>query len=84
MLLVANHGEYPGQYMVDPLDAAVGAGVIGTGVDLADANAVVDDGRQLGGKLLTIIGEERHRAPPERDALVEQDVGGSGGREVLC
>ena len=70
--------------MVDPLDAAVGAGVVGAGVDLADANAVVDDGRQLRGELLTIVGEERHRAPPERDVLVEQDAGSSGGREVFC
>ena len=70
--------------MVDPLDAAAGAGVVGAGVDLADANAVVDGGRQLGGELLTIVGEERHRASPERDALVEQDVCSFGGREVLC
>ena len=28
--------------------------------------------------------EERHRALPERDEIVEQDVGSSGGREVLC
>ena len=48
MLLVANHGEHLGQYMVDPLDAAVGVGVIGAGVDLADADGVVDDIRQLG------------------------------------
>ena len=84
MLLVANHGEHLGQYMVDPLDASVGAGVMAAGVDLADANTVEDDGRQLGGELLTIVGEERHWAPPERDVLVEQDVGSSGDREGLC
>ena len=54
------------------------------GVDRADANAVIDDGRQLGGELLTIVGEERYRAPPEGDVLVEQDVGSSGDHEVLC
>ena len=70
--------------MVDPLDAAVGAGVIGARVDLADANAVVDDGRKLGGELLTIVGEERHWSLQERDVLVEQNVGSSGGREILC
>ena len=58
--------------------------MIGAGVDLVDANAVVDDGRQLGDEVLTIVGEERHRAPPERDVLVEQDVGSSVDREVLC
>ena len=70
--------------MVDPLDVGIGAGVIIDGVDLADANWVVDDGRQLGGELLAIVGEERHRAPPERDVLVKRDIGKTGGREVLC
>ena len=71
-LLVANRGEHLlGEYVVDQLDAAVGAGVVGAGVDLAEANAVVDDGRQLWGELLTIVGEERHRAPPERGVLVD-------------
>ena len=28
-----------------------------------------------------MVGERRHRAPPERDVLVDQDVGSSGGRE---
>ena len=84
VLLVADNREHLGQYPVDPLDAAVGEVVIGAGVALADADAVVDDGRQLGGESLTIVGEERHQAPPERGVLVEQDVGSSGGREVLC
>ena len=33
---------------------------------------------------MTIVGEVRHRAPPERGVLVERDVGSSGGREVVC
>ena len=51
---VANHGEHVGQYMVGLLDAAVGTGVVGADVDLADANAVVDDVLQLGGKIVVL------------------------------
>ena len=60
-----------GHHMVDPLDAAVDAGLVSAGVDLADANAVVDTGHQLGGELLSIIGQDCHRAPPERGVFVE-------------
>ena len=40
-----------GQHMVDALDAAVGAGVVGAGVDLVDTKAVVDDVCKLGRKV---------------------------------
>ena len=76
---VANHGERLGQHMVDPLNADVGAGVVSASVDHADANAVIGDGRQPVAKLLPTVGEECHRAPPERDILGEQNVGGAGG-----
>ena len=64
--VVADHEEHLGQNMVDPLDADVGAGVVSAGVDVADANAVVDYDRLLGSELLPIVGEESRRAPPER------------------
>ena len=81
-MFVADHRERSGQHMVDALDAAVGAEVVGADVDRLDTKAVVDDVRKLGGKLLSVVGEERNRAPPERDVLVQEDVGGVGGREL--
>ena len=54
LLFVANREENLGQHMIDPLDAAVGARVVSAGVGLADANAVVDDGRQVEDDLSTL------------------------------
>ena len=70
--------------MVDALDAAVGAGVEGAGVDLVDATTVVDDGSKFGGKGTSVVGGKRRRAPPEMDVVVEKDVSGAGGRELSC
>ena len=42
LLFVSDHGEHLGQDVVDALDAAVGAGVVGAGVDLVDPKGVVD------------------------------------------
>ena len=70
LFFVANHREHLGED-VDLLDAAAGAEVISAGVDFADANAVVDDGHQVGGELLSIVGDECHRAPPKPDVFVE-------------
>ena len=79
---VANHKEGLGQrqYMVDALDAAVGARALGAGVDAVDATAVVHDGRKLGGKPLPVVREERHRAPPTKMSF-KKDVSGADGRE---
>ena len=52
--------------MVDALDAAVGGGLVCAGVDLIDTKAAVVDGvRELGAKLLGVVGDNRHRSPRE-------------------
>ena len=60
--------------MVGVLDAAIGTGVVGTGIDLVDTKAVVDGVRKLGGKLLSVVGEECNRAPPESDVILQEGV----------
>ena len=69
--------------MVNALDAAVGRGVAFADVDLVDAKADID-GRELGEKLLAVVGDKRHRAPPEGTVLVDEDVRGAGGCELRC
>ena len=51
--------------MVDALDAAIGAGVVGADDYLVDTKAVVDDVRKRGGKVLSVVGQECNRSPPE-------------------
>ena len=44
--------------MVDALDAAVGAGMVGAGVDLVDPKAVVNGAGKLGSEVESVIREE--------------------------
>ena len=51
LLFVFDHRYHLGHHMVDALDAAVGAGVAGPGVNVTDTKAFVDDVRKLGGNV---------------------------------
>ena len=57
LLFVAEHGEHLGQGVVDALDAAVGAGVVGAGVDLVDPKAVVNGAGKLGSEVESVVRE---------------------------
>ena len=57
LLFVSDHGEHLGQDMVDALDAAVGAGVVGAGVDLVGPKALVYGASKLGSEVESIVRE---------------------------
>ena len=50
LLFVADHGEHEGYGVVDALDTAVGAQVVGADGDLIDAKAVVEGEGKFGAK----------------------------------
>ena len=58
LLFVSDNGEHLGQDVVDALDAAVGAGMVGAGVDLVDPKAVVNGAGKLGSEVESVIREE--------------------------
>ena len=66
------------------LDAAVDPDVVHAGADLVDAKAFVDGVGDLRGEVRPVVGEERDGTPPQRDVLVDEDVGGSGGGQLRC
>ena len=57
LLFVADHGEHKGQGVVDTLDTAVGALVVGSGGNLIDAEAVVEGEGKFGANLESIRGK---------------------------
>ena len=84
MSLASSYVEHWGYGVVDVLDAAVDPDVVHAGVDLVDAKAFVDGVGDLRGKVRPVVGEERDGTPTQRDVLVDEDVGGSGGSELRC
>ena len=85
LLFVADHGEHKGHVVVDTLDTAVGARVVGTGGNLIDAEALVEGEGTFGAKLESVIGKQTYGASPERHISVNKDVGRAGGGELgLC
>ena len=58
LLFVSDHGEHLGQDMVGAIDAAVGAGVVGAGVDLVDPKAVVNGASKLGSEVESVVREK--------------------------
>ena len=71
--------------MVDTLDTAVGARVVGAGDNLIDAQAVVEGEEKLGAKLEPVVGKWSYGASPKRDISVNNDVGRVGVGELsLC
>ena len=54
---VADHGEHEGYGVVDALDTAVGARVVGAGGNLIDAEAVVEGEGRFGAKPSPFVGE---------------------------
>ena len=61
--------------MVNLLDAAVGAGVVGVRGGFVGAEAHVEGARDFGAQLKTAFGKESSRASPERDAAIDEDAG---------
>ena len=51
LLFVPAHGEHQSHRMIDAFDTAVGAGVVGAGGDLIDAQAFVDGAGTLRAEL---------------------------------
>lgn len=64
--------------MVDALDAAAGAGMVGAGGNVVDAEALVGGARMFGAELEPIVGKESKGSSPERDVAVDEDVGRAG------
>ena len=77
--LVDGDGKLLSHGVVDTFGAAVFFGMIGAGVELFDAEAPVDGVGKLGAEVLAVVGEQEHRASPERDVHVDDDVGGAFG-----
>ena len=67
--------------MVNSLDAAVAAGVIGACGDFADAQTFVDRGRELGAEVRAIVREQCRGTAPGGDEAVDENVGRSFGSE---
>ena len=63
--------------MVDSLDAAVTAGVVGARGDFADAQKFVDCGRELGAEVRAIVREQCKGTTPDGDEAVDENVGRS-------
>ena len=63
--------------MIEALDAAVSAGVVGAGGDLVNAEALVKSAGKVRSKLKSVVGNEGDEASPERDVAVDEDVGGA-------
>ena len=68
--------------MVNALDDAVGAGVVGARGDFVDTEALIEGARELGAELKAVVGKESNGASPERDVVIDQDIGCAGCGEV--
>ena len=68
--------------MINSLDAAVGAGVIGARGDFADAQKFVDRGRELGADVKAIAREQCRGTVPDGDEAVDENVGRFFGSEL--
>ena len=60
--------------MVDSLDAAVTAGVVGARGDFADAQESVDRGRELGAEVWAFVREQCRGTAPDGDEAVDENV----------
>ena len=81
---VAVRGKRLGYGAVDGLDAIIGAGVVRAGAGLADAKAFVDGIGEPRGKVQSVVRDKGDGAPPQRDVLVDEDVGSANGGELGC
>ena len=63
--------------MIEAIDAAVSAGLVGADGDFVDAEALVEGAGKFRAKLKSIVGKEVNWASPEQDVAVDEDVGGT-------
>ena len=70
-----------GHCVVDSLDAAIAAGMVGACGDFADAQKFVDRCRELGAEVRAIVKEQCRGTAPDGDEAVDENVGRSFGSE---
>ena len=73
--LVDDHSEHLSHGMIHALDAAVAVRIIGPCRNFLHAVQLLDSVRQLGAELEAVVGDETNGASPQRDALVNHNVG---------
>ena len=82
MFFVADHGEHEDHRVVDALDTAVGAGMVGARGDSVGAEALVEGVGEFEAELKAVCEKKGNRASPERDVAVDEDVGHAGCGEL--